>query len=91
MNILKNAKRPLTNKEYHFNFDNNNKYHYFAATKPNALLAKSLSNRGSDKFCLNCFGNFENEELIEKHKKVCESSNYTNRIPPKEFKVVPDC
>ena len=88
---IENAKRPLTNKEYHFSFDNHNKYRYFAATKPNALLAKSVSNRDNDKFCLNCFGNFKNEELIEKHKKVCESSTYTDRIPPKEFKVVPDC
>ena len=33
--------------------------------KPKALLAKLLSNWNGDKFCLNCFGNFQNEELIK--------------------------
>ena len=44
-------------------------------TKPNILLAIFLSNRNDDKFCLNCFGNFQNEELIKKHKTFCINSN----------------
>ena len=27
---------------------------------------------------LNCFGNFQNEELVKKHKNFCKNSNYTD-------------
>ena len=46
---------------------------FVAITTPNALLAKFLSNCDSNKFCLRCFNNFQNEELHKQHKKY-----YTN-------------
>ena len=81
-------KYPKIYQKYDFNFCNNKKYHYIAATKPNALLAKFLSNHDGDKFCLNYFVNFENEELIKKHKKFFENIIYIDRNPQKTFKTI---
>ena len=46
---------------------------FVAITTPYALLAKFLSNCDSNKFCLRCFNNIQNEELHKQHKKY-----YTN-------------
>ena len=54
-------------KDYDFDFVNNKKYHYIAVTKPNILLKKFIICDG-DKFCFNCFSNFQNEVLIKKQK-----------------------
>ena len=67
---LKNIKKPLGEKEYDFN--NNKKYHYIVVTKPTVLLAKFLSNCDNDKFCSNCFSNFQNKQLIEKYNILCK-------------------
>ena len=50
----------------------NKKYHYFAVTKSNALLAKLLSKHNSEKFCLNYFNNFKTDGLFKKHKLFCK-------------------
>ena len=62
----------------------NKKYHYFAVTKWNALLAKLLSKHNSEKFCLNCFNNFKTDELFKKHKVFCKK----DKILSEKFKTV---
>ena len=57
----------MSDKEYDFNSGNNKKHHYIGVTKLNALLAKPLSNRDVYNFFKNCFGNFQNEALVEKY------------------------
>ena len=82
----------MSDKIFFFNFGNNGKYHYTAVAKANTLLAKFLSNRDSDKFCLSCFDNFENKELIKKQRRFYENSNYIYGSPPqkkkKKFEIV---
>lgn len=64
---IKKAKKAVSDKDYDFDFVNNKKYHYIAVTKPNILLEKFIICDG-DKFCFNCFSNFQNEVLIKKQK-----------------------
>ena len=52
--------------------------------EPNVLLAKVLLNHDGDKFCLNCFCNFEIEEMNKKHETFCESRDYIDRNPLKK-------
>ena len=47
-----------------------------------------LSYCDSVNFYLNFFDNFQNEELITKHKKFCEYSGYIDRVLPKKFKTL---
>ena len=71
--IKKNTERPLNDKEYDCYFKNNTKYHSIAVTKPNALLAKLLSNHDWDRFCLNCFYNFQMDAKLNKHQPFCKN------------------
>ena len=45
-------------------------YHYLAKAKLNLLLANVLSKHISDKFCLNCFLNFESVEVLKESNYV---------------------
>ena len=65
------------------NFGSNKKY-YIAVPKPNALFTKFYH----IDFYLNFFDNFQNEELIKKHKKFCKYSDYIDRVLPKKFKTL---
>ena len=51
------------------------------------FLAKFLSNQDGDNFFKNCFNNFQNEELLKKHKNCCENSDYINRVQLQKFKI----
>ena len=55
---------------------NSNKYHYIAVTKPNALLAKFLSNH----VCLNFFCNFWTDEMLKKHESCCKDHDHHNML-----------
>ena len=77
----------MGNKEYYFNLGNNRECYCIAVTKPNTL-AKFSSNRGGDKFCLNCFDNFQNKVLIKKRKTFYENCNSIDRNPPRKCKTV---
>ena len=52
------------------------------------MLAKFLSICNGGKLCLNCFGNFQNEELTEKHKTFCAGTDYIDILLPKKFETV---
>lgn len=86
LTVKRTKNKPLFEKEWDFDFGNIKK-HYIAVAKEN-VLAKFLSNCNGDKLCLNCFGNFQNEELTEKHKKFCAGTDYIDIVLPKKFKTV---
>ena len=67
---------------------NNNKYHHIAATKPNVLLAKFLSNHEGDRFRLNCCFNFQTDELLKEHEKFCKNHDPIDTLIPKKFKTI---
>ena len=66
--VKKNAKKPLSDKEFCYDFGNDKKYHNIALMKP--LLATFLSNQDGDKFCLNCFNNFQKKNYLKSIKNV---------------------
>ena len=58
---------------------NNSKYHYIAVTKLKALLAKFFSKHDWNRFCINCFGNFQADEKltnIKSHVKIIMMLNW---------------
>ena len=59
----------FNDKEFDSYFMNNQKHHNIAVTKPNALLAEFLSNHTGDRFCLNCFCNFQTDEILINHTR----------------------
>ena len=61
----------------------NKKYLYIDVTKPNALLAKFLSKWARDKFCSNCFNNFQTNEKRKNHEASCKNHNHFDIIIPK--------
>ena len=71
--IKKNTEKPLNDEKYDYFFKKYNKYHYIAVAKPNALLAKFLSNYGKDRFFVNCFCNFQIEEILKMHEIMMAS------------------
>ena len=64
---------------------NNRKYHYLPVAKPNALLAKFLSKRDGDRYCLNYFSNFETDKKRKQHQKSCKYHNHIEVEIPKKF------
>ena len=77
----------LNDGEYNYCFMNNSKYNYIAVTKPNALLATFLSKHDRDRFCLNCFGNFQTDEKLE-HQKSCRDHNHAELEIPQKVKII---
>ena len=67
---------------------NNSKYHYIAVTKPNASLTKFLSKRDRDRFCLNCFSNFQTDEKLKEHEKSCRKPDHVELEIPEKFKTI---
>ena len=62
---------------------NNSKCLYIAVTKPNTLLAKFLSNK--DRFCLNCFSNFQTDEKHKEHEKSWRIHNHVELEMSEKF------
>lgn len=46
-------------------FMNNSSCYYIGIIKPNALLAKLLSKHNGDRFYLNCFVDFQEDEKLD--------------------------
>ena len=64
---------------------NNSKCLYIAVTKPNTLLAKFLSKHNKDRFCLNCFSNFQTDEKHKEHEKSCRIHNHVELEMSEKF------
>ena len=79
-------KKALSDKDYEIHFGYDNKY-CIAVTKPNALLTNVLPNHDADEFCLNCFGNCQNKELIKNMKRFVKIV-ITPKVSQKKVKTV---
>ena len=77
----------LNDEEYNYCFRNNSKYNYIAVTKPNTLLATSISKHDRDRFCLNCFDNFQTDEKLE-HQKSYRDHNHAELEIPQMNKII---
>ena len=64
------------------------KYYYILVIKPNALLLKKLLNDDGDRFCLNCFCNFQTDEVLKIHDILCKNYDHINMIIPEKLKTV---
>ena len=67
---------------------NNKKCLFFAVTKPNALFRKFLSIYDGNKCCLNCFCNFQTDQILKKHEKFGTDHDYIDLEMLKKFKTL---
>ena len=52
------------------------KWHHTAAKRLSGLLREVTGNNNGDFYCLNCFHAYTTENILEKHKKICENHEY---------------
>ena len=52
------------------------KWHYLAVKSLSALFRGITSKHEGDFYCLNCFQSYTTENIVKKHKKVCENHDY---------------
>ena len=65
------------------------KWHYIAVNKLFALLLGITSKHVEDFYCLNCFHSYSTENILKKHKYVCENHDYYHQeIPEKDNKII---
>ena len=60
------------------------KWHYLAVKKLPALFRGITSNNNGDFYCINCPHSFQTENILKKHKSICENHDYCYGEMPKE-------
>ena len=80
--LTKNVDK-FINDDYEF-FEKKN-YHYLAVIKTKALPRLFLSKHNGDQFHLNCFYNFQSDEILKRSEKVCKNRKYYKVKIPKKF------
>ena len=74
----------LNDKEYDFNSGNNKKILH-CSNKTECFISKIFIKSWRWCIFLNCFGDFQNKEMIE--KKICQTGDYIDRVPSKSLEL----
>ena len=64
------------------------KWHYLAVKSLSALFREITGKNNREFYCLNCFQSYTTENILKKHKKVCENHDYCYVEMPKEEKIL---
>ena len=77
----------LNNEGHNYCFIKDSKYHYIAVTNLSDF-SKIFKRHGRDRFCVNCFANFQTDEKFEQHQKTCLVHKHTELEILGKFKII---
>lgn len=77
----------LNNEGHNYCFIKGSKYHSIAVTKLSDFSI-IFKRHARDRFCVNCFANFQINEKLEQHQKPCLVHKHTELEILGKFKII---